>query len=169
MLRIFPANVLAVFLLCTVMVPGSTGQQTAPVNSGDALQKIYVDQFCHILPDQTDLSVENDVSDLPMDPAVCHRESVLTSKHLEKTVKDGVSQRSIVNISEQEYLLQDVTTEPVAFVIEQLVPEGWQVDSEPQPAEMIGSTAVFRVIAQSGQTVRLHVGMRHANPIIESD
>jgi len=179
MLRISPSNVSsALFLLCIATTLGSAAQQHAlesaansnsSLNSSDALQKIYVDQFCHILPDQIDLSVENDLSALPTDPVICHRESVLTSRHLEETIKDGVPQRSIVKISEQEYLLQDVTTEPVAFVVEQLVPDGWQVDSDPRPTEMIGSTAAFRVIAQPGQTVRLHVGLRHANPMREWD
>ena len=101
-----------------------------------------------------------------MDPVICRLEFVHTSNHLEETVKDGVTRSSVVTISEQEYLLQNVTAQPVIFVVEQQVAEGWQVDSDPQPAGMIGSTALFRVNAEPGQIVRLHVGERHAHPII---
>lgn len=66
-----------------------------------------------------------------MNPAVCHFDYV------------------------HPYLLQNVTAEPVIFVVEQLVSEGWQVDSDPQPTEMVGATALFRVHAQPGETVRL--------------
>jgi hypothetical protein len=100
-----------------------------------------------------------------MDPVICHLEYVHTSKHLEDTVKDGMTRNSVVTISEQEYLLQNVTAEPVIFVVEQHVAEGWQVDSDPQPTEMVGSTALFRVNAEPGQIVRLHVGERRADPV----
>jgi hypothetical protein len=39
------------------------------------------------------------------------------------------------------------------------------VDSDPQPAEMEGSTAVFRVYAEPGEIVRLHVGVRRTTEL----
>jgi hypothetical protein len=78
-------------------------------------------------------------------------------------------QREHISISEQEYLLQDVTAGPVIFEVREFVPSQWQVDSDPQPVETVafsgknvGSAAVFRVNAQPGETVRLHVGLRDA-------
>jgi hypothetical protein len=129
----------------------------APTVPSAALKEIHVDQKCQIL--------EGHGESLRMDPVICHLEYVHTSKHLEETVRDGVTGSSVVTISEQEYLLQNVTAEPVIFVVEQLVPKEWEVDSDPQPTEMIGSTALFRVNAEAGQIVRLHVGERHAHPV----
>jgi hypothetical protein len=130
-----------------------------------SLKEIHVDQGCHILQDQVSGGKGIAGLSLRTDPVVCHLESVNTSNHIEETIRDGVTQRNAVTISEQEYLLQNVTAQPVIFVIEHLVPKGWQVDSDPQPTEMSGSTAVFRVNAEPSQIVRLHVGERHATPI----
>lgn len=126
---------------------------TAPALQSTQLKEIHVDQSCHILPDLT------------IDPAICHLESVLTSEHPEETIRDGVTSDTTVYIREQEYLLGNVTAKPVVFVVEQPVPEGWTIDSDPKPAETRGTTAIFRVNADPGQVVRLHVGMRHAVPI----
>lgn len=132
----------------------------APVVNSAALKEIHVDQKCQILEIHGDR-----VRNPQMDPAVCHFDYVHTSHHLEESVKDGTTRNNVVTISEQEYLLHNVTAEPVIFVVEQLVPEGWQVDSDPQPTKMVGSTALFRVNAQPGEIVRLHVGERQARPI----
>jgi hypothetical protein len=122
--------------------------------SGTLSREIHVDQNCRIVQG----------SSLQTDPEICHLESVHTSNHIEETINDG-AQRNFVQISEQDYLLQDVTTEPVTFVVEHFVPKEWQIDSDPQPTLMNGSTAVFRVNAQPGQIVRLHVGMRNSKPV----
>ena len=45
------------------------------------------------------------------------------------------------------------------------VPENWMVDSDPQPFGIDGSTALFRLSAEPGQRVRLHVGMRRSYSI----
>lgn len=131
--------------------PGAANS-TAPILSSATPKEVRVDQNCHILPDRK------------TDPAICHLESVFTSSHPEETTSEGVARRSIVKIAEQEYLLQNVTRELVIFVVEQHVPRGWRVDSDPQPIAMQGNKAVFRVSADPGQIVRLHVGLRHAIP-----
>jgi hypothetical protein len=136
---------------------------TAPVITNATLKEIHVDQKCHILQDEIDGVTGSSVSDRSKDLAVCHLESVLTSDREQETLKNGVSQREVVKISEQEYLLQNVTPDPVIFVVEHSVPDGWHVDSDPQPVKMIGSIALFRVSAEPGQIVRLHVGEQHPN------
>jgi hypothetical protein len=84
---------------------------------------------------------------------------------MEEAIAGNAMQRNWVSITEQEYLLQNVTTAPVAFVVEQFVPQGWRVDSDPQPTQIVGPTALFRVYAQPGEIVRLHVGLRHTKPL----
>jgi hypothetical protein len=137
----------------------------------EARPEIHVDERCRILPRiQPDLSQPGATSgtNKPKPPrprkdsVVCHLESVLSSSHVEETVVAGVTLRSNVNIEEQEYILQDVTPDPVTFVVEQPLRKDWQVDSDPQPVETVGSVAFFRVNAVPGEIVRLHVGLRHA-------
>lgn len=129
---------------------------TAPALSNATLKEIRVDQNCRILPDRT------------TDPTVCRLESVHTSSHPEEMTREGVTRRTEVYIAEQEYLLQNATGEPVIFVVEQLVPKGWNIDSDPQPTEVQGTKALFRVGADPGQIVRLHVGLRHAIPVSDT-
>jgi hypothetical protein len=107
--------------------------------------------------------------DLQDDHAICHLESVLTSHHIEEALRDGVRQRNTVTVAEQEYLLQNVTSAPVTFVVEHALPEDWKVDSDPQPVKVVDDTAFFRVNAAPGQIVRLHVGAHHAEPLADTD
>jgi hypothetical protein len=126
---------------------------------------IHVDEHCRILP-KISSPVSGTKKPRPFtDPAICHLESIEKSQHLEETVAGGQVLRSKVSITEQEYLLQDIASEPEIFVVEQFVPEGWVVDSDPQPVKVVGATAFFRVNAQPGEIVRLHVGLRHAKPL----
>ncbi|WP_213803323.1 hypothetical protein [Granulicella sp. dw_53] len=159
------------FLLSTVVSLGAAGchsrgssqlasNSVAPTVSGVALKEIHVDQSCHILQDQVHGVTGGSESGLAANPEICHLESVSKSDHPEETTVEGVARHSVVSIAEQEYLLQNVTAEPVTFVVEQAVPQDWQIDSDPRPTEIVGSTALFRVSAQPGQRVRLHVGMR---------
>ena len=144
----------------------ATGAQQAPVRPayhrlpGVGLKEIRVDERCRILLDEP--AGFKGKAKGRKDDVICHLESQRSSNHVEKTVVDGAPMRSSVTIEEQEYVLQDVTDEPVTFVVEQPVSQDWQVDSDPQPTNMVGNIAEFRVIAQPGQTVRLHVGLRHA-------
>lgn len=92
--------------------------------------------------------------------AFCRLESVKTTQHPETEIIDNNPHRVLATVQEQEYLLNNLTGEPVAFVIQHRVPNGWHIDSDPQPASAANSTAIFRAIAQPGQTVRLHVGIK---------
>jgi hypothetical protein len=107
--------------------------------------------------------------DLRNDHAICHLESILTSHHIEETLRDGARQRNNVSVAEQEYLLQNVTSEPVTFVVKHALPEDWKVDSDPQPIKIADNTAFFRVNAEPGQIVRLHVGEHHAEPLADAE
>jgi hypothetical protein len=52
------------------------------------------------------------------------------------------------------------------FIVHHEVPNSWIVDSDPQPTSINGSMAVFRLVAEPGERVRLHVGM-HRNYGVE--
>ena len=124
------------------------------------IREIRVDERCRILPDAGD--PPNVKPHFRRDSTLCHLESVATSSHVEEQIVGGVELRSDVDIMEQGYVLQNVTEDPAVFVVEEQVPAGWSVDSDPQPKEIDGTTAIFRVNAAPGEIVRLHVGLRHA-------
>lgn len=153
----------------------------APVTE---VREIHVNQDCLILQDAVDgvtgvsvpgatpvgggaEGVSGQRAVAQTDTAVCHLESQLTSNHVKGEVVNGAVQRSVVVVKEQEYLLQDELQTPVVFVVEQAVPDGWVVDSDPQPTKVEGKVALFRQTAQPGQMVRLHVGEQHTIPLAE--
>lgn len=145
----------------------AVSQSSAPAQP--PLKEIHVDRSCKILQDESDALSDYTYLDLRNDHAICHLESVLTSRHIEEALGDGVRQRNTVTVAEQEYLLQNVTSEPVTFVVEHALSEDWKVDSDPQPVKVVDNTAFFRVNAQPGQIVRLHVGAHHAEPLADTD
>lgn len=65
-----------------------------------------------------------------------------------------------VTVSEQTFVLHNPSAGALTFLVERIVPQGWAVDSDPQPAEVHDHLAIFRVRAEAGETVRLHVGIR---------
>jgi hypothetical protein len=99
--------------------------------------------------------------ELRHDPVICHLETQNNSQHKEEMVVGNELLVSKVQIQEQEYVLQNVTTGPVVFVVEHHVPEKWKIDSDPLPVSYEGPIAYFRVNAAPAEIVRLHVGMRH--------
>jgi hypothetical protein len=122
---------------------------------------IVVDNSCLIQP-ESDPLILGDHIDSFRDPAVCHLESVLSSHHFEEKIIDGEPSRFLVRVAEQEYVVQNPADQPATFVVRHSVPQNWTVDSDPQPSSLDGATAVFRVNAEPGQRVRLHVGMRRS-------
>jgi hypothetical protein len=124
---------------------------------------IVVDKSCLIQP-QSDPLVLGDHNDAFRDDAICHLESVLSSHHIEEKITDNERSRFFVRVAEQEYVVQNPTDKPTVFIIRHDVPENWTVDSDPQPTSMDGATALFRVNAEPGQRVRLHVGMHRSHP-----
>ena len=133
------------------------------------LSEIHVDSSCQILQLPASAVLGAQPSGPHSDPAICHLESVHTSDHVEEMIRQGARTRTLVTIAEQEYLLGNVTGAPVLFVVEQPLPTGWQIDSDPPPFQVFGSTALFHAMADPGQIVRLHVGQRRTVPVHDSD
>jgi len=125
---------------------------------------IVVDKSCRIEPDSDPLIVGDHVEAF-RDDAICHLESVLSSQHIEEKITDGQRSHFTVRVAEQEYVVQNPTDKPTVFIVHHEVPKNWIVDSDPQPSSMDGSTAVFRLNAEPGQRVRLHVGMHRSDSI----
>jgi len=130
----------------------------------DSPHEIYVDQDCRILPGPTAIIPGKKAKPFA-DSTICHIESIHNSEHMEERIVGNELYRSKVHIAEQEFVLQNIAVYPVIFVVEQGVPDGWVIDSDPQPTEVNQSTAVFPVHAQPGEIVRLHVGLRNAKPL----
>jgi hypothetical protein len=155
----------------SAMAPEAGGSEGSGAVAGG--REIHVNQDCLILQDQVDgvtgVSVPGAQAAAggEADSAVCHLESKLTSNHVKGEVVNGTVQRSVVVVNEQEYLLQDEFQVPVVFVVEHPVPDGWTVDSNPPPTKMEGKVALFRVTAQPGQVVQLHVGEEHVIPLAQ--
>lgn len=156
MRSVFAVPVSAVGLGVALLLAGCRAEKPA-MPAPPPLAEIHVNQQCLIRP--------TGAAEFTRDPVVCHLEARFDSTHVAARVDDGVARRSNVRIVEQEYLLQNVTTAPVRFVIEQPVPAGWRVDSDPQPDELHNGMAIFRVVAEPQQIIRLHVGERHDTPL----
>ena len=152
-LKVLPALLLA--LASTLAASAGQTQDQAGRLS------IVVDKSCRIQP-ESDPLVLGDRIDPFRDDAICHLESVLSSHHVEEKITDSGRSRFFVRVAEQEYVVQNPTDRPTVFIIRHHVPENWSLDSDPQPTSMDGSTALFRVNAEPGQRVRLHVGMHRS-------
>ena len=143
-----------IFAACTAAIAQNT---PAPAKSGPG--SIHVDKYCRILP-ATDALPPRRNPDAYYDSAICRLTGSGASSHLEERFAGSKRRRFLVQIREQTYMLFNPTDAPVVFVVEQAVPTGWEIDSDPQPAEMQGQIAIFRPNANPGQRVELHVGMR---------
>ena len=156
-LKVLPALPLALAATLLAAPAGQTQDQAVRLS-------IVVDKSCLIQP-ESDPLVLGDHIDAFRDDAICHLESVLSSHHIEEKITDGERSRFFVRVAEQEYVVQNPTDKPAVFIVRHDVPENWTVDSDPQPSSMDGSTALFRVNAEPGQRVRLHVGMHRSYSI----
>jgi hypothetical protein len=156
-LTVLPALALALAATLVAAPRGQTQDQAGRLS-------IVVDKSCRIQP-ESDPLILGDHIDAFRDDAICHLESVLSSHHIEEKITDGERSRFFVRVAEQEYVVQNPTDKPTVFIVRHHVPENWTVDSDPQPTSMDGSTALFRVNAEPGQRVRLHVGMHRSYSI----
>jgi hypothetical protein len=143
------------------LAPGAT---RPAYDRTEAPKQIHVDENCRILPDPAH-PVPGKRQRPFSDSTICHLESVLHSEHPEERFAGSQLLRSWVSIQEHEFVMQNIAQYPVTFVVQQHVPEKWFVDSDPQPIAMESRTAIFHAQAQPGEIVRLHVGMRHDNPM----
>jgi len=73
--------------------------------------------------------------------------------------------RNNVTDREQEYLLQNVTSEPVTFVVEHVLPEDWQVDSDPQPVKIVDNKAFSEQMLSLARSCGCMWGDHRAAPI----
>jgi len=171
-----PGTLLAVLLVAAMACLSATASRAQdtpePVPAHAAarapyspVKNIYVDDSCHLLPEPGRQITGKRKPRLHSDPVICHLESVANSEHMEETIVGNEVHRSLVSVSEQTYVLQNVTTDPAVFSVAHFVPLGWTVDSEPKPKSMADSTAVFEAHAQPGEIVHLHVGLRHIKPL----
>jgi hypothetical protein len=94
------------------------------------------------------------------DHIICHIEGYHETLRWEETIANGARKKRLVDIREREFLLQNPYPQPITFVVHQTLPTRYHIDSDPPPNDVTNSVASFRVIADPGQTVRLHVGER---------
>lgn len=145
--------------------PASTMQMTIVGTSLKASDgKIYVNQNCEIFPGLT-LPLKGHKAEGELIPEVCHVENVEQSERRQEKPAGDELERANVEIREQEYVLQNISVKPAVFEVLEQVPEGWSVDSDPRPQKMDGPVAIFEVHAGPWETVRLHVGLRHAKEL----
>jgi hypothetical protein len=138
-------------------------------DSPNAVQQIYIDEDCRIMPDAAHASAGKKARGI-RDGNICHIESFHSSEHMEERIVGNELYRSRVRVNEQTYVLQNVAEKQVVFLVEVGVPKDWVVDSDPQPASLTAaganaSAALFPVYADPGAIVQLHVGMRHPTPL----
>jgi hypothetical protein len=129
-----------------------------------AISEIHVDQDCRILPDAAYTRPGKKPKPYT-DENICHLENVNSVERVEEKVAGHQLLRNRVEIQEQEFVLWNPSDEPATFVVEQAVPKDWVIDSDPRPKQVLGQTAYFPVQVQAGETVRLHVGLRHTSPL----
>jgi hypothetical protein len=127
-----------------------------------AQSEIHVDHHCRIYArDRTSPTQPYGHPTLHRDTTVCRLESVFHTRHYDEVVDQGTVKRTRVEIREQMYVLHNITPTPAVFIVDHPLPRGWQIDSTPAPTLVADDLATFRVVAQPGETIRLHVGERH--------
>jgi hypothetical protein len=76
-------------------------------------------------------------------------------------VSKGVLRATSAEVAEVEYLVHNAAPEGRAVIVEQPRRAGWELDSDPKPAETTPTAYRFRVATAPRETVRLHIGERH--------
>jgi hypothetical protein len=95
------------------------------------------------------------------DRGICSVDSGQESSRTETDISATQRKRIHVKLLEHTFTLHNPTTERAVFVLEHVVPKGWQIDSDPQPNKVEGTVATFLITAEPRQTVSLHVGERN--------
>ena len=161
-----PRLMVLVLLPAALSIPSAQARRPAYDGSAapDVARQIHVDGDCRILPDAAHPVPGQKLKPF-RDPILCSLETVNNSAQIEEKIQGNQLLRIRVRVSEQTFVLQNITDDHIVFVVERAVPEGWTVDSDPQPNRYSGSTAIFPVHAQRGEIVRLHVGIRQTIPL----
>jgi hypothetical protein len=140
-----------------------TGTALAAQNAAPQPFEIYIDGQCRVYSQPNPTPAHpNPKAAFHLEDHVCHFESELTSNHWEyKPDVRGIPKSTYVTVFEHEYVLTNPLPQPVTFVIGQVLPKGWMIDSDPPPVEITNSLAIFRAVAQPGETIRVHVGAKN--------
>ncbi len=77
------------------------------------------------------------------------------------TIAKGILTEKTREVAESTYLVHNAAGETRTVIVETPHRQGWELDSDPKPEESTAAVYRFRVIAQPGESVRLHVGQRH--------
>ncbi len=121
----------------------TTHRRTAIHRATPSPQEIFVTEDCRIL-------TLPGGDDLPYTTAknICHRDSFHNTS------------RGKARIEEHTVSLTNINATPVTFVVSQWL-FGGVIDSIPQPDQIAADTAIFRIHANPGETVHLHIGVRY--------
>ncbi len=123
--------------------------------------EIHVDERCHVFTqDRPGSNQPYSKPGFHDGSALCHLTADHTSSHWDEDVAKGAVCRTKVHIHERSYLLFNPSDARVAFDVYVSLPDGWTIDSFPQPTEIVDHMATFRVYAKPGETLRLHIGER---------
>jgi hypothetical protein len=136
-----------------------------PYDGSDSLdgpKPIHVDEKCRVLPGTEGIPPKK--AKPYNDSAICSLEGISESTHWEEKITGNQVQRWLVRVKERTFALQDISDEPVWFIVQFDVPQDWFVDSDPQPWQTVGQTAYFHAYVKPGETVKLHVGVRRQWP-----
>jgi hypothetical protein len=154
-----PANRRTAFaLLPLILAAVSAAPLPAQTAAPPAIpSEIDVDQSCRIVT----MDLRDPAHPRPRyrsDHIICSTAAAHETLRWQETILNGTTKKRLVDIYEHEFLLQNPYPQPITFLVHQAVPKRYQIDSDPQPEEVANSIATFRVQADPGQTVRLHVG-----------
>ena len=159
--------IFAVVLLLTGA--GWTTAQNAPArvpydgaDTPGAPKPIHIDGDCRVLPGVE--GVRTKKTKPYHDDAICALEGMHESSHWEEKVEDNRLNRWFVRVKERTFAVQDISDDPVLYIVQFEIPKNWIIDSDPQPWQTVSQTAYFRVYVNPGETVRLHVGVRRQWP-----
>lgn len=120
--------------------------------------EIHIDENCRISRTVPKLNGSKQV--VYKDKKVCSVDAENVSKREVIENVDGQQERTTVTIREHTFALHNSGAQAVRFVVEQKVPKDWQIDSDPQPEQIVRGAAIFLVNVEPSQTVNLHVGER---------
>jgi hypothetical protein len=152
--------------LSAALAQGPAGAARLPYDGSDSItgpKPLHIDQSCRILPRVEPAPRAKKIHPY-YDTTICGLEAENDSTHWDERIADNQLQRTFVRVSERTFVLQDISDGPMMFIVQYDVPQGWFVDSDPQPWQTAGQTAYFRVYVNPGETVRLHVGIRREWP-----
>ena len=117
-----------------------------PIAPSPLPEAVFITEDCRILA-----LPGGDDSPYSTDKNTCHRETARNTR------------QANARIEEHSLILTNFRATPVTFVVSQWL-FGGVIDSVPEPDQVAADTAVFRVNANSGEIVHLHIGVRYDQP-----